>query len=85
LCRLESLLAGADAARPEVGRTRDLLKTLADGIADDWTRYEGKGGLRFPEDGFARLDPEKVHAVGRLNAVRLELANAIVALQSPTD
>ncbi|MBN1506609.1 MAG: hypothetical protein JW955_07175 [Sedimentisphaerales bacterium] len=85
LCKLESLLAKADPSRPEVKNARDLLKTIADGIVDDWTRYEGKAGLRFPEDGFARLDPEKVSAFGWLNALRLELANAIVALQAATD
>jgi hypothetical protein len=83
LCKLESLLAKADPARPEVKNARDLLKAIADGIADDWTLYEGKGGLRFPDDGFARLDPEKVSTLGRLNALRLELAGAIVALQTP--
>ena len=83
LCKLESLLAKADPSRPEVKSARDLLTTIADGIADDWTLYEGKGGLRFPDDGFARLDPEKASAFGRLNALRLELANAIVTLQSP--
>jgi hypothetical protein len=83
LCKLESLLARADPAQPAARNARDLLKTIADGIADDWTLYEGKGGLRFPDDGFARLDPEKVNSVGRLNAIRLELANAILALQAP--
>jgi len=82
LCKLESLLAKADPARPEAKNARDLLKTIAAGITDDWTLYEGKGGMRFPDDGFARLDPEKVNAVGRLNAIRLELANAIVAIQT---
>jgi hypothetical protein len=82
LCKLESLVAKADPAQPEVKNARDLLKTIADGIAEDWTLYEGKGPLRFPDDGFARLDPEKVSALGRLNALRLELANAIVALQA---
>jgi len=82
LCKLESLLVKADPAQPAVKNARDLLKTIADGIADDWTLYEGKGGLRFPDDGFARLDPEKVNSLGRLNAIRLELANAIVALQA---
>ncbi len=83
LCTLESLLAKADPMQPAVKNTRDLLNVIADGIADDWTLYEGKGGLRFPDDGFARLDPEKVNSLGRLNAIRLELANAIVALQAP--
>jgi len=85
LCKLESLLVGADEARPEAKSARDLLKTIADGIADDWSLYEDKGGLRFPDDGFARLDPAKVNSLGRLNAVRLELANAIATLQSPAD
>lgn len=83
LCTLESLLAGADSSRPEVRNARDLLKAIAEGIADDWSLYEGKDGRHFPEDGFARIDVEKVNAFGRLNAVRLEVANAIVALQSP--
>jgi hypothetical protein len=82
LCKLESLLAKANSAQSEVKNARDLLKIIADGIADDWTLYEGKGPLRFPDDGFARLDPEKVNSLGRLNALRLELANAIVALQA---
>jgi len=82
LCKLESLVAEADPGLPEVRNARDLLKVIADGIADDWTLYEGKGGLRFPDDGFARLDPEKVNSFGRLNALRLELADAIVALEA---
>jgi hypothetical protein len=84
LCKLESLVAAANPALPEVRRAKDLLRTIADGIADDWTLYEGKSGLRFPDDGFARLDPEKVSSFGRLNTIRLELANAILALQAAT-
>jgi hypothetical protein len=82
LCRLESLVAQAHQALPEVNRARGLLKTIADGIADDWTLYEGKGGRRFPDDGFARLDPEKASLFGRLNSIRWELANAILAVQA---
>ena len=63
------------------GTPATCSKTIADGIADDWTLYEGKGGRRFPDDGFARLDPEKATSFGRLNALRLEVANAILALQ----
>ena len=82
LGRLESLIARADPQRPEVKNARALLGAIADGIADDWTLYEGKGGRRFPEDGFAKLDPQKASSFGRLNALRLELASAIVALQA---
>ncbi len=82
LCKLESLVAQANPDLPEVKNARDLLATIADGIADDWTLYEGKGGLRFPDDGFAKLDPEKASSFGRLNAIRLEVANAILALQA---
>ena len=82
LCKLESLIAQASPDLPQVKNARDLLQTIADGIADDWTQYEGKGGLRFPDDGFAGLDPEKVSSFGRLNAIRLEVANAIVAIQA---
>ncbi len=82
LCKLESLVAEADSGLPQARNARDLLKTIADGIADDWTLYEGEGGLRFPDDGFARLDPEKASSFGRLNALRLELADAIVVLQA---
>jgi hypothetical protein len=82
LCKLESLVAQADPDRPEATNARALLQASADGIADDWTLYEGKNGRRFPDDGFAKLDPEKVNSFGRLNALRLELANAILALQA---
>lgn len=82
LGRLESLAARANPELPEVKNARALLAAIADGIADDWTVYEGKGGRRFPEDGFARLDPQKASSFGRLNALRLELASAIVALQA---
>jgi hypothetical protein len=82
LCKLESLAARANPDLPEVKNARELLATIADGIADDWTLYEGKGGLRFPDDGFARLDPEKASSFGRLNALRLEVANAILAIQT---
>jgi hypothetical protein len=82
LCKLQSLLARANPERPEVKNARALLQAIADGIADDWTLYEGKSGRRFPDDGFAKLDPEKVSSVGRLNALRLEVANAILALQA---
>jgi hypothetical protein len=82
LGKLESLAARAAPESPQVKNARDLLQAIADGIADDWTLYEGKGGRRFPEDGFAKLDPEKAGSFGRLNALRLELANAIVAIQT---
>jgi hypothetical protein len=82
LCKLESLVAQASPDLPPVKNARELLKTIEDGIADDWTLYEGKGGRRFPDDGFARLDPEQVSSLGRLNALRLEVANAIVAIQT---
>jgi hypothetical protein len=82
LCKLESLLAQADPQQPQARNARDLLKAIADGIADDWTLYEGKGGMRFPDDGFARLDPEKASSFGRLNALRLELVQAILSLQA---
>jgi hypothetical protein len=82
LCKLESLVAQAGPDLAAARNARDLLQAIADGIADDWTLYEGKGGRRFPDDGFARLDPEKVSTFGRLNALRLELANASVALQT---
>jgi hypothetical protein len=52
------------------------------GIADDWTLYADKGGLRFPDDGFAKVDPEKVSSFGRWNALRLDVAHAILALQA---
>jgi hypothetical protein len=82
LCKLESLVARANPALPETRAARELLKAIADGIADDWTLYEGKGGRRFPDDGFASLDPEKAATFGRLNSLRLQLANAILALQN---
>ena len=53
-------------------------------MAEDWTLYEGKGGMRFPDDGFARLDAEKAASFGRLNSLRLAVAQAILALQSTT-
>ncbi len=81
LCKLEAVLAGAAPARPEVRSAQALVRRIADGIADDWTVYEGKGGRRFPDDGFASLDPEKVATFGRLNALRLEVAQAILAVQ----
>lgn len=84
LCQLESLISRAGSSLPAVKQARDLLKTIADAIADDWTLYEGKGGQRFPDDGFARLDPEKAAIFGRLNSLRWELAKAILALQSAT-
>lgn len=84
LCKLESLVAAASPALPEVRKAKDLLQAIADGIADDWTLYEGKSGLRFPEDGFAKWDPEKVASFGRLNAIRIELANAILAVKAAT-
>jgi hypothetical protein len=82
LCKLESLLAQADPQPPQARNARDLLQAIADGIADDWTLYGGKGGRQFPDDGFARLDPEKVNSFGRLNALRRELADAILLLQA---
>lgn len=81
LIKLESLVAKANPILPETRRARELLQRIAGGIADDWTLYEGKGGQRFPDDGFAKLDPEQVVSVGRSNSIRFELANAIVALQ----
>ena len=81
LCRLEALLAGAEASLAAAKAARALLAAIAEGIADDWTVYEGKGGRRFPDDGFARLDPEKAASFGRLNALRLEVARAIIALE----
>ena len=82
LCRLESLVAASDSARPEVQRAHRLLEAIAAGIADDWTFYEAKGGRVFPEDGFAILDPAQAAAFGRLNALRRQVADAIVDIQS---
>jgi len=82
LCKLESLVAQANPELAEVKNARDLLQAIADGIAEDWTLYEGKAGLRFPDDGFAKLDLEKASSFGRLNAIRLEVANAILAIQA---
>jgi len=84
LCKLESVLAKADASTAQARAARELLESIDAGIADDWALYEGKGGLRFPDDGFARLDPTKVASFGRLNSIRWEVAKAIVALESTT-
>ncbi|HEY5909784.1 MAG TPA: glycoside hydrolase domain-containing protein [Verrucomicrobiae bacterium] len=81
LCKLESLVAKAKPALPETAKARALLDAIDQGIAEDWSVYEGKRGLRFPDDGFAKLDPEKAANFGRLNALRLEIANHIIALQ----
>jgi hypothetical protein len=84
LCRLEALASIADPERPEARGALELLRSIEDGIADDWTLYEGKGGRRFPDDGFARLDPEMVASFGRLSAIRRRLADAIMALEAAT-
>lgn len=87
VCRLEALVAQAAKARKAVAETRrarTLLKQIADAIADDWSAYRG-GGLRFPPDGFAVLDPDKAAAMGDFNALRRAVADAIVALQRGLD
>lgn len=81
LCKLESLLAKTKAGLPETGKARELLSAIDQDIAEDWSLYEGKSGQRFPDDGFARFDPEKAASFGRLNSLRLEIANYILALQ----
>jgi hypothetical protein len=81
LCKLDSLVAHADPALPQAKAARDLLKEIDEGIAADWNLYEGQGGRRFPDDGFANLDPDKIRSLGRLNSIRRQVANAIVALQ----
>lgn len=73
-------MAQGSPGQPEVAKGRALLKAIAESIADDWTRYEGKNGQRFPDDGFARLDSEKVASFGKLNSNRREIANAILEL-----
>jgi len=82
LCKLESLVAKAKPGLPEAAKARELLQSIDQAIADDWSLYEGKGGQHFPEDGFAKLDSEKAATFGRLNSLRLEVANQIIALQT---
>jgi hypothetical protein len=81
LCKLESLVRQGSPSNPAIKSGQELLKSIENGIADDWTLYEGKSGLRFPDDGFAKLDPEKVSNFGKLNSLRMELVNAILAIQ----
>ncbi len=82
LCKLQALVDKSKTDLPEATQARHLLNSLDQAIIGDWSVYEGKGSQRFPDDGFARLDPEKVGMLGRLNSVRWELANAIVELQT---
>ena len=85
LCKLESMIAEASKAgkaSAECAAARAALQAISDAITDDWSVYEGKGGMRFPEDGFALLDPEKTAAFGKLNNLRLTLAGHILAIQS---
>ncbi len=82
LCALERELAKASPELPQTKEARALLLSIQNGIVDDWSLYEGRSGQRFPDDGFARLDPEKVVSFGKLNSLRWELAKALVALQS---
>jgi hypothetical protein len=87
LCTLESLVAKAKAAgkaAAERAQADALLAKIADSIQDDWTAYR-RGGAKFPEDGFAVLDPEKTVGLGSFNAVRRAVADRIVALQAALD
>jgi len=87
VCKLESLIAAAKAAgkaQAERLKAEALLKTIEEGIQDDWSAYSA-GGARFPEDGFAVLDPQKAIGFGSFNAVRRAVADRIVALQAALD
>ncbi|MFB3893735.1 MAG: glycoside hydrolase domain-containing protein [Phycisphaerae bacterium] len=83
--KLESLIAEAakaGKAKDQCAKAQAALKTLLDAIADDWTVYQGKNALRFPDDGFGMLDPEKTASFGKLNNIRLEIVNHILAIQA---
>ena len=83
LCALETLVARA-AKNPQAAAPRrqaeNLLKRIADAIADDWSAYQS-GSIRFPADGFAVMEPAKTAGMGRLDTIRRALANHILALQ----
>lgn len=84
LVTLEHALAAvrqAGRAPAAVSQAEALLKRVAEGIVDNWTAYT-EGGETFPGDGFAQLDPDKIATFGRLNSIRLQVANAIAALQA---
>ena len=84
LCTLEKLIARAEKigrAASQRQKADDLLKNIADSIADDWTAYQ-RGGVRFPPDGFAVMDPGKAADLGELNTVRRAVADRIIALQN---
>ena len=83
LCKLEKLIdqaKKANKASDQRAGAEDLLKTIADGIADDWTAYQ-RGGARFPPDGFAVMDPDKAAGMGGCDTVRRAVADRIVTLQ----
>jgi hypothetical protein len=83
LCKLEKLIAKAKGSKKAEAQRREaeaLLAKIAAGIEDDWTAYR-QGGARFPADGFEVMSPEKAAGMGRFDAVRRTVADAIVAMQ----
>ena len=82
LLKLEGLVERArrsGKAAAERRKAEELLKRIADAVADDWSAYRA-GGKRFPGDGFAVMNREKTAQLGPLNAIRRALADRIVAL-----
>jgi hypothetical protein len=83
VCKLEQLIRQTKdnpQAAAERLKAQALLKSIADGILDDWSTYT-HGGARFPADGFEVMSPEKAAGMARLDVLRRAIADRIVALQ----
>jgi hypothetical protein len=83
MLKLEQLVADAKQsgrARPEVRAAEQLIKRIGDGIIDNWTAYR-EGGEVFPPEDLGIPSSDEAAGLGRYNAVRRAMAEAIVGLQ----
>ncbi len=84
---LEQLIADAaksGKARAEASAAESYLQQIEASIISDWTAYSD-GGMRWPVDGQAEVDPAKAAALGSLNSLRRGVADHILAIQAALD
>ena len=84
VCMLERLVADAKKsgkAKAQATAAEDYLKKLEASIIPNWTAYS-QGGMKWPVDGQAEVDPTKAAAIGSLNTIRRGIADHIIALQN---
>ena len=68
-------------AQAESSAAEAYLKQVEASMIPDWTAYSD-GGMHWPVDGQAEVDPAKAAAIGSLNTLRRGVADHVLAIQT---